>query len=149
MINIFDLHNDYFMEIKSKNKKDRYLLAQNKNGLKNIISAIWTTELKQENQIFSTIENCKKYSIEHNINFSVEDLHFVTHQNIDELIKLKPIYAGLVWNNSNSIAGGAYSVDSITKFGENIINKLENSNIQIDTAHLNEKSYHNSLKHNH
>lgn len=140
MINIFDLHNDYFIEIKAEKQKHKYLNNQNKFGLKNLVSAVWTTEM-DEYKAFDEINNCSRFSKEHNLNFSVEDLHFINEHNVNKLIELNPLVVGLTWNNENNLAGGAFSYADISKLGKNVINQLEQSSIQIDTAHLNEKSF--------
>ena len=140
MINIIDLHNDYFVEIKQYKKKCKYLSSAMKNGVKNICSAVWTTEMSEQ-VAFKTINECAEFSKKHNIFYSVEDLHFINESNINTLIEINPKLVNLTWNDENNLAGGALSNGDISSLGKNIIKTLENNNIQIDTAHLNEKSF--------
>ncbi|MDR1917734.1 MAG: membrane dipeptidase [Christensenellaceae bacterium] len=71
----------------------------------------------------------------------IEDAHFLTPQNIDEFISLKPVTVGLSWNDENALVGGANSNAGITRWGYEAIKKLEDAGIQIDTAHLNRQSF--------
>ena len=139
MFKIFDLHNDYYFKIR-KSKKDRYI-EKNSNFCKNIISAIWTTELNVEESM-REIEIAKNYINKHNNLFlGIEDLHFLTKDNLDKFLLSRPIYAGLTWNTCNAIAGGASESGNLTRFGKIVVNKLEKNFIQVDTAHLNEDSF--------
>jgi len=140
MVSIFDLHNDYFVEIKHNKQKHKYLSKQNKNGLKNLCSAVWTSEMN-ENLALKTIKDCAEFSKEHNVFYSVEDLHFINESNINILLETNPKLVNLTWNDENKLAGGAFSNGNITTLGENIIKTLETNNVLIDTAHLNEKSF--------
>ena len=72
---------------------------------------------------------------------AVEDLHFLNRDNLNNLVRLKPIYAGLTWNTCNALAGGAYETGRLTNFGKQVVKKLEDNFIQVDTAHLNENSF--------
>ncbi|MBP3581477.1 MAG: membrane dipeptidase [Clostridia bacterium] len=137
MYKIFDLHNDYFLKLNSDSKKDRYI----KNLDNNIISAIWTSGLC-ERESFAEIERARDYVNRHEHLFlGVEDLHFLSRVNLDRFLSLKPIYAGLTWNTTNCIAGGAHESGRLTNFGKKTVKKLEENNIKIDTAHLNEDSF--------
>ena len=71
----------------------------------------------------------------------MEDAWFLTADNIDDLIALHPHSVGLTWNAANAMAGGAHSRNSITPLGYQIIKRLEDAGIQIDTAHLNRRSF--------
>ena len=138
MYKIFDLHNDYFLKIHSNNKKDKYV---QKGGVKNIVSAIWTSELSCEESM-REIEKARDYvNNKQELFLGVEDLHFLNKNNLELFLKTKPIYAGLTWNTTNCIAGGVSESGGITSFGKNVIKVLEDFNIQIDTAHLNEESF--------
>ena len=76
-----------------------------------------------------------------NLLLAVEDLHFITKDNLEDFLLCKPVYAGLTWNTCNAIAGGSHEVGNLTKFGKMVVNRLENNKIQVDTAHLNEDSF--------
>ncbi len=139
MYKIFDLHNDYFLKLKTDNKKDRYV--SNKEQENNIISAIWTSGLSTD-ESFSEIERARNYVNTHSHLFlGVEDLHFLSKSNIDKFLSLRPVYAGLTWNTTNCLAGGSHESGRLTAFGKFTVKQLESNNIKVDTAHLNEDSF--------
>lgn len=139
MYKIFDLHNDFFVEIKKDKKKISYL---NKQLLaENIISTIWTSEM-DERQTFSLLDKARDFvNSDEKLLMGVEDLHFLSKENVDDFIAYRPAYAGLTWNTCNAIAGGAKESGRLTSFGKNVIKKLEENYIQVDLAHLNENSF--------
>lgn len=138
MYKIFDLHNDYFFKLKGA-KKDKYI-SQN-SSKNNIISAIWTSELSIYESM-REIERARDYVNEkENLLLGIEDLHFLTYENLDKFLLYRPIYAGLTWNTCNCLAGGASECGALTKFGKKVAGLLEKNNILIDTAHLNEESF--------
>ncbi len=140
MYKIFDLHNDYYLKLSGTSKKDRYIKKCDK-FVKNIITAVWTSELSVEESI-SQIESARDYvNSKKNLFLGVEDLHFLTKSNLNKFLSLRPVYAGLTWNTSNCMAGGAHESGKLTSFGKNVIKQLEQNNIKIDTAHLNEDSF--------
>lgn len=137
MYKIFDLHNDYFLKLK-ESKKDKYV---NKFSNNNIISAVWTSELDIY-QSMREIEKAKCFvNSNKNLLLGVEDLHFLTYENLDKFLLFRPVYAGLTWNTCNAIAGGVHEGGNLTNFGKKVVNLFEKNNIKIDTAHLNEESF--------
>ena len=138
MYKIFDLHNDYFLKLKNK-KKLAYVFK--KNTKNNIVSAIWTSELNSYESMQILSEASKFVNLNEKLLLGVEDLHFINKENISDFLRLRPTYAGLTWNTSNSMAGGAFESGKLTSFGKEIIKQLEDNNIKIDTAHLNEESF--------
>ena len=72
----------------------------------------------------------------------IEDAWFITAQNIDDLINLKPFSVGLTWNTNNNLAGGANGNGTLTPLGRAVIEKLIANNIIIDLAHLNRPSFY-------
>jgi membrane dipeptidase len=140
MYKIFDLHNDYFLKIHSENKRDKYV-TKSTILAENIVSAVWTSELSQEESL-SEIERARDFVNSYSkLYLGVEDLHFLSESNLDKFISMKPTYAGLTWNTTNCLAGGAHESGHITNFGKSAIKKLEKNKICIDTAHLNEDSF--------
>jgi len=140
MYKIFDLHNDYFLKLSSENKKHKYV---NKTSLKaeNIVTAVWTSELTNE-ESFQVLKQARDFVCKHQKLFlGVEDLHFLGKKNVQEFIDLKPVYAGLTWNRTNCIAGGAHESGGLTNFGKSTLKQLEENDIKIDLAHLNETSF--------
>ena len=137
MLKIFDLHNDYILKLKGY-FKHRYI---KKNSNNSIISAVWTSELNEYESI-NEINNAKNFVInKQNLYFSVEDLHFLNKNNLEKFILARPTYAGLTWNTSNAIAGGAHEQGGVTNFGKTVVKECEKNNIIVDTAHLNEDSF--------
>lgn len=141
---MIDLHNDALLELPT-NKLLPYLRQAKNQGVNEIWLSVWTTELKdplktisKKRAVLNKIANNPKYPICH---LHIEDAWFLTLDNIDDLIALKPHSVGLTWNNANGLAGGTHSRQGITKLGYKIIERLENAGIQIDTAHLNRRSF--------
>lgn len=140
MYKIFDLHNDYYFKFKTNEQKSNYV--NNKASFaKNIISAIWTSELSNEESI-SMIEDARTFVNSHEKLFlAVEDLHFLGKSNLEKFLSLRPVYAGLTWNTTNCMAGGAHESGRLTGFGKTAIKQMEEKGIKIDSAHLNEESF--------
>lgn len=136
---IFDIHNDYLTKYKTNKQKLNYLHRAN-NDNNTIISAIWTSNIKSENCL-PFIDNCKALLTSKNNYIAIEDLHFVSYDNIDEIAQMKPKYAGLTWNYENKLCGGADTNIGFSTFGKLAAHKLEAEGIQIDTAHLSEKGF--------
>jgi len=145
MYKIFDLHNDYFLQIPKDSKKDNYLSKHIQ--AENIISAIWTSELN-ERESFEMIERARSFvNKREKLFLGVEDLHFLSKENLERFVSLKPLYAGLTWNTCNALAGGAFETGRLTAFGKQVVKKLEESHITVDLAHLNENSFLDVAKH--
>lgn len=139
MYKIFDLHNDYFLKIQKDSKKDTYLSKN--DTAQNIISAVWTSELN-EKESFEMLERARSFvNKREKLFLGVEDLHFLSKENLERFLMLKPLYAGLTWNTCNALAGGAHETGRLTSFGKMAIKKLEENHIMVDMAHLNENSF--------
>lgn len=140
MYKIIDLHNDYFTTKKFEKSKQNYLHKCDNLGI-TVGTAIWTTEMDAETAL-KTIEKAKKFT-ESNANtfLAIEDLHFLSKQTLYEVINIKPKYCGLTWNFNNNLAGGAKDTGDLTSFGKLVVQNLENADVFVDTAHLNEKSF--------
>ena len=145
MFKIFDLHNDYFFKLNSETKKNDYFL-KNDEYIDKVMTAIWTSELN-EAESFSALERAREYINKTNkALLAIEDLHFLSKENFDLFLKYRPVYAGLVWNRTNCIAGGAFESGRLTSFGKKVVKEFEKNDIVIDTAHLNEESFADVLK---
>lgn len=145
MYRVFDLHNDYFLKIASSAKKDKYVskIASNEGQ---VVSAVWTSELSSDESL-RQIETARDYVNCHkNLLLGVEDLHFLSRENLDKFLNFMPIYAGLTWNTCNCLAGGAHESGKLTSFGRLTIKALEKHHIKVDTAHLNEESFSDIAK---
>ena len=140
MYKVFDLHNDYFLKLRSDSKKDKYVSKCGESDGQ-IVSAVWTSELSSDESM-SQIERARDFVNSHeNLLLGVEDLHFLSKDNLNKFLSFRPVYAGLTWNTCNCIAGGAHESGKLTAFGRATIKALENNNIKVDTAHLNEDSF--------
>ena len=139
MYKIFDLHNDYYLKISSDDKKNRYL---NKNkSAESIISAIWTSELNVDESMLMLGKANEFVNKNTKLLLGVEDLHFLSKNNLEKFLLTRPVYAGLTWNTTNCIAGGAHESGGLTSFGKSVIKQMEQNNIRVDSAHLNEQSF--------
>lgn len=141
---MIDLHNDALLELPPKQLLP-YLAKAKRDGVTEIWLAVWTTKLanplatiKRKQAILRQIKGDPTYPICH---LHIEDAWFLTPDNLDTLIKIHPYSVGLTWNSANCLAGGAHSKQGLTAFGREVISRLENAGIQIDTAHLNRKSF--------
>jgi len=144
MNKIIDLHNDFLTEI-GYSKYYKYL--NNKNNIADgIISAVWTSEYRQDDAI-RKIEESSRFIRNYNelkgkqLKLAIEDMFFISKRNLDRVLNLKPVYCSLTWNYDNFLAGGALEGGDLTPLGYEVIKELENFDIQIDTAHLNERSF--------
>lgn len=132
---IYDLHNDLLTypmplaEIKAQMEKDAENAAMP-------IYAVFTTRLKEPLSFCEVARRATPFG-----KFAIEDIGFATERNIDRIIALRPMYCGLCWNNDNPLAGGALGDGELTPLGKKIIDRLNEANICIDTAHLNRKSF--------
>ncbi len=52
----------------------------------------------------------------------------------------------LTWNGENRIAGGAYSVGTMTDFGREVLRRMERLQIACDLSHLNDRSFDEVLE---
>lgn len=139
MFKIFDLHNDYFLQMQKDSKKQNYL--EKSSDAENIVSAIWTSEMNEQESFLMLSKARDFVNCNEKLFLGVEDLHFLNKNNLEQFIKLKPIYAGLTWNNCNALAGGAFETGRLSNFGKLVVKKLEENYIKIDLAHLNENSF--------
>jgi len=145
MYKIFDLHNDYFLKIRSDRQKTRYVDKKSKMA-ESIVSAVWTSELSLDESI-AEIERARDFiNANKKLYLGVEDLHFLSKQNLEKFLLMRPLYAGLTWNMTNCIGGGSYESGKLTNFGKLVLKRLEENNIRIDTAHLNEETFSDVCK---
>lgn len=145
MRKIFDLHNDFLVEIKSPKRKINYLnKCESTSGT--IMSAVWTSELGTFDAM-KRVEKANDFVRAFNeksqlkLRLAIEDLHFYSKNNLDKIINIAPSYCSLTWNNDNCLAGGAVEGGDLTTLGIDVIRALETNHIQVDTAHLSERSF--------
>ena len=141
---ILDLHNDFLTEL---NKKDIVeYLDKNSSITKGVCAAIWTNQLINPLKVIKDRSNLLKNNLKQKYYLCIEDLWFVDKVNINEIIKLKPLYCGLCWNNKNSLCAGAYSSGGLTLKGKYIIKRLQDDCVMMDTAHMNRQSFYDYAK---
>lgn len=139
MEKFFDLHNDFFTEIKDDKKKMKYVLKNSED--ESIVAAVWTSKFNKR-EAFEKISDAQVFTNSNkNLFLAVEDLHFLSADDISKFYMFRPLYAGLTWNTSNCLAGGALESGDLTAFGKKVLNGLELCGTFVDTAHLNEKSF--------
>ncbi len=130
---IFDLHNDILTSSLNKNKK-RLALNQYTDTLCGIICALWTTK--------SSYLPLPDFKLPSRAYLAVEDMTFFDFCMGERLVSLNPVYCGLTWNYDNKYAGGAFGDGRLTANGVKLVTFLNENNIAVDTAHLNEKSFY-------
>lgn len=52
---------------------------------------------------------------------------------------------GIVWNHTNCMAGGAFADDGLSPMGERLIRNLNRLPVAVDLAHMNERSFYETL----
>ena len=141
---MIDLHNDALLEL-PPDQLLPYLRQAKCYGVDEIWLSVWTTELSdplavitEKKALLDGIANNPQYPV---CRLHVEDAWFLNADNIGDLIALHPHSIGLTWNAANRLAGGAHSHNGITPLGYQMIERLEDADIQIDTAHLNRRSF--------
>lgn len=145
---LIDLHNDFLTSLSIKDSIN-FLFKAKSDGVKTIISSIYTTELNCD--VISKIKHYKKFLIQTKIKpktlIHIEDCGFIKNDaDVENLVKIKPFSCGLTWNYENRLAGGAKCESGLSTFGRKVIKEFENRNIIIDLAHLNKKSFYNVMK---
>ena len=155
-LKIFDLHQDVATSNVALCEYLSNCVAHNLTDLASLytsfkphttISAFWTT--RSSFDVLDYISNyIKNYPPACDRLFAIEDLWFVDNENVlEKVCKLPIVYAGLTWNDKNTLAGGANSdvAVGLSDWGKRVVKALSKSNIVIDTAHLNEKSFYDVL----
>ncbi|MBR2909681.1 MAG: membrane dipeptidase [Clostridia bacterium] len=147
MSKIIDLHNDFLVEIKNDKKKIAYLENSNMQNVSGIFSAVWTSDLSSYyamKRVEASSNFVKTFNSNHEdkkLYLAIEDLHFYSKNNLDKIINIAPAYCSLSWNSDNCLAGGAIEGGDLTTLGIEVVKSLEDNHIQIDTAHLSERSF--------
>lgn len=140
MYKIFDLHNDYILKIHSDKRKAKYIDKKSITA-QAIVSAVWTSEFSSDESM-SEIERARDFICQNKkLYLGVEDLHFLSKSNLDKFLEFRPLYAGLTWNKTNCLGGGASESGKLTAFGKQVVKNLEDFDIKVDTAHLNEETF--------
>ena len=138
-----DSHNDFLLYKNNQSSIEAYLKNEvEKAGVRCVLSAVYTTDFASEATMTEVADRFKAArAVSERFVCTVEDCFFVTPNNLDKLIELKPFCCTLTWNNQNALAGGANSGAGFSKWGKEVVKELERHNIIIDCAHLNRKSF--------
>lgn len=144
---IFDAHNDFLTELnaETRNLYIKNIAKYHKNV--RLCAELWTTKLLDP---LAEIEKVKRFLPRKNFVFCLEDLGFITWENVTRALEIiigaKPFSCGLVWNFSNSLGSGVLGKGGITTLGKYVVRRLESANILIDTAHMNRKTFFDFAK---
>jgi len=138
---IIDLHNDAITVLALKDFA-KHIKKAEKAGVEIVLVSVWTTEMKDP---IKTIKRARTiidvFETHVKLLLHIEDMWFVTEQNIEEVLALKPFSVGLTWNFDNNLAGGALCGGGLSNFGKSVLEKIIESGIEIDLAHLNRRSF--------
>lgn len=144
MRNFCDSHTDFMTKLKTIDEKEEYVKSIHDLGARKILSAIFTTDKNigiEKLKIYKSEIDELNQKFDNILYFSVEDLGSVKPNELEKLVKLNPISVTLTWNKKNIYGGGAESEAHLTQQGIRACKLFEENNIQVDTAHLNQKSF--------
>jgi len=145
-ISLVDLHTDAITEL-SPEDFAKFIKNAAKCGVSAISVSVWTTEMQNPmEQIRRYKQQIAGLKTTVKLLLHIEDAWFVNEQNIDEFIGFKPYSVGIVWNENNNLAGGAFGNGDVTPLGETVIRKLVKNGVKVDLAHLNRKSFFSTAK---
>lgn len=140
MYKMFDLYNNYFTNKKLDKTKMHYLNKCSKLQTK-LATVIDTTNLKSQ-KIPLALQKAEQLLSNGDYGLlAVEDLNFVTKSTINDIINYGIRFCGLTGCKDNILAGGYLEQGDITNFGKYCIEQLENADIFVDCANLNERSF--------
>ena len=114
---IFDAHCDYLW-VKALNAQSQLKNVSN-TKLKKSVFAVFEGSIPDKQLIEAEI---KAFSLEKPVQqtyIAFEGLSWVKSLwDLDDILKVNPVYAGPVWNNKNEFGGSAYDDGALTIFGE-------------------------------
>jgi len=134
---IADLHNDLLTGCDEK--MSRLSLYKNSN------IEVVTAYFRGGNTLAKAVCDINKYlSIKpQNCHLAFEDIGYTDLNRIDCLLKFIPLYVSFTWNGENNLGYGCdYQDRDIKKEGINLIKKVNDYNIAIDTAHVSRKGFY-------
>jgi len=157
-VEFFDTHSDMLYDLYTKkiagviNRFNDYHVPQLLNS--NVKASIWTMYSPEE---FDLIEACKIAMKEIDIKklpgfkviFGLEGLRNLKKvEDIEVLYNMGFRHAMLTWNEENNYATGAKSdpTHGLKEEGKRLLKKMEELDMIVDLAHLNEKSFFEVLK---
>lgn len=140
-LGIVDTHNDFLTELKSDEEIVAYL-KNNEKFLRLLCCPVWTSELENPfEKLKHSAELLSTLHLKTELKLCVEDCSFLKSSNLQQLIEIKPFYAGLTWNDTNALSGGCFDGGGLTSFGKDVLREFEKNNIIVDTAHANRQSF--------
>ena len=128
MYKIFDLHNDYFLKIRSDQKKNHYI-DKKSVAAQSIVSAVWTSELSCDESM-REIERAKTFiNSNKKLFLGVEDLHFLNKYNLEINKHIENFYQEILEKKTDILGiSNAYYITSITRCLRNSYGLVERQN---------------------
>lgn len=141
---IVDFHNDFLTKFNLGECK-AYLKECERAGVALIFASIFTSEFKGDKfeKVKQYVNKAKKLKTKIKLLLHIEDVGFLTPENLDEFLSLGIYSVGLTWNGKNSLGGGAFSEGGLTDFGRQVVLRLFENNILVDLAHANKQTFWN------
>lgn len=140
-----DAHNDlWYMSNGNFTKMKQYYKNSVLNASSNKIFCAYYSKNEQQGAGIDEMSECfkKLRSLGEKVVPTVENSWFLSPNNIEKLISLKPFCCTLTHNEANKLCGGAFSDAGFTNWGKDVVAILEQNGIIIDTAHMNQKSFY-------
>ncbi len=143
---IADAHNDLLMSFNTNAEVFRYLNFCKQNGVVKLFTAYYFNQenKNQDKSLYFSDIQTKFSRIKHCdfVTTTFENIGFVEdYKTLLNFLKFKPFCATLTWNYENKLAGGVLSKKGLSKWGKRVTTELNQNNILVDVAHLNEKSF--------
>lgn len=129
---VCDFHNDALSGCLTASEIEKFI------GSNEVCLAIFT---KNGQRPVKQLQLLSSLSLKQSRLFSFENLDFLSSGGLDEVVRLKPLYCGLTWNDDNALAGGCLSGGKLTSFGKQVVQVLTQNGIYADTAHLSRASF--------
>lgn len=135
---VYDLHNDL---LTSGLPQDETLFKARNFPVRGILFAVWTTELlSAENAVLRAGQFVER--LPYPAAVGIEDCGFLKNKSLEMFANVPIRYASLTWNADNGLAGGAMSDGRLSGEGRRLLQEMIASNIAVDLAHLNERSFY-------
>ena len=137
-----DAHNDILHVTRNEEELKKYFDKQKKNNAKKIFCAYYSqnddanVNINNITYCFNLIKKISDIAIP-----TIENSWFLTPENLEEFIKLKPFCCTLTHTKSNNLCGDAFDDNGFTDWGKEVVKIFEQNDILVDTAHMGEKSF--------
>lgn len=139
---ICDAHNDFLTEL-PLDEVLPYVEKSKRFGVEKICASYWSSRRKEENIETELLQRCEVLQRADDVALlHIEDLWWVKdEEKLKFLLGLKPFSCSLTWNGENSLAGGVGSDAGLSRWGRHCVERLLESGVLVDVAHLNRKSF--------